>query len=381
MPRPAMTPRQRMLTAIRNAKPDRVPVAPDISAMVPTRLAGRGFYSVFIDSDPPLWRAYLDALRHFGMDGWFMYGHVPLVTLDVTATTRWVVERAEERVQEITHHTPDGDLTTCVRFTDDNPPQVVKKPIADIDRDFPRFRHLLGEIVSADYSIIALQRAELGELGVLGCGIATPGFQMWFDYFEGGIFTLTDLMADRPELLDELRELHHARLMSELGHLLAAKPDFILTGGSGSITMASPELWRRYSFPTLRDHCRVIREAGCLSMVHSCGKERHLVEVCSRETDLNCINPLEIPPMGDCTLREAKEIVRGTNLSLMGNLHTTNVMLLGTVDEVKRAARQAIEDAWEGGGFILSTGDQCGRDTPDANIRALVEVAAEYRYD
>jgi len=34
--------------------------------------------------------------------------------------------------------------------------------------------------------------------------------------------------------------------------------------------------------------------------------------------------------------------------------------------------------AAEGGGFILSTGDQCGRDTPDENIYAMVETAREY---
>jgi len=28
--------------------------------------------------------------------------------------------------------------------------------------------------------------------------------------------------------------------------------------------------------------------------------------------------------------------------------------------------------------FILSTGDQCGRDTPDVNIFRLVEVARTY---
>jgi uroporphyrinogen decarboxylase len=40
-----------------------------------------------------------------------------------------------------------------------------------------------------------------------------------------------------------------------------------------------------------------------------------------------------------------------------------------------RASRQAIEDAARGGAFILSTGDQCGRDTPLDNIRAMVETA------
>jgi hypothetical protein len=33
---------------------------------------------------------------------------------------------------------------------------------------------------------------------------------------------------------------------------------------------------------------------------------------------------------------------------------------------------------WAGGRFILSTGDQCGRDTPDENLHALVETARTY---
>ena len=62
----------------------------------------------------------------------------------------------------------------------------------------------------------------------------------------------------------------------------------------------------------------------------------------------------------------------------MGNLHTTEIMLKGTPDDVRRASKQAIDDAGAGGGFILSTGDQCGRDTPDANIHAMIEIARDY---
>ncbi len=104
-----------------------------------------------------------------------------------------------------------------------------------------------------------------------------------------------------------------------------------------------------------------------------CGKEMHIVRRAAECTDLSCINPLEILPMGDCDLAEIKRRY-GHKLALMGNLHTTEVMLRGTVEQVKAAARQAIEDAGKGGGFILSTGDQCGRDTPDENIFALVDT-------
>jgi uroporphyrinogen decarboxylase len=66
----------------------------------------------------------------------------------------------------------------------------------------------------------------------------------------------------------------------------------------------------------------------------------------------------------------------------MGNLHTTDVMLNGTPEDVTRKAIDAMRDAGRGGGFILSTGDQCGRDTAYDNIFALVEAARKYgRYD
>ncbi|AEF80470.1 uroporphyrinogen decarboxylase family protein [Leadbettera azotonutricia] len=68
----------------------------------------------------------------------------------------------------------------------------------------------------------------------------------------------------------------------------------------------------------------------------------------------------------------------GSRIALMGNLPTTSVMLKGSAEDVEKAARKAIDDAGAGGGFLLSTGDQCGRDTPEANIFKLVEVARTY---
>jgi len=92
---------------------------------------------------------------------------------------------------------------------------------------------------------------------------------------------------------------------------------------------------------------------------------------------LSSINPLEIRPMGDCDLARVKREF-GNKLSLMGNLHTTDIMLRGMPDDVRRASRDCIEVAAPGGGFVLSTGDQCGRDTPDENIFAMIETAREY---
>ena len=74
----------------------------------------------------------------------------------------------------------------------------------------------------------------------------------------------------------------------------------------------------------------------------------------------------------------AASIWHGRDIALMGNLHTTDVMLRGSPADVTEACRRAIQDAGEGGGFILSTGDQWGRDTPDGNLLAMVEAAERY---
>jgi len=59
-----------MMTAMAGRQPDYVPVAPDTSNMIPCRLTGKPFWEIYLYNNPPLWRAYIDAVKHFGFDGW-----------------------------------------------------------------------------------------------------------------------------------------------------------------------------------------------------------------------------------------------------------------------------------------------------------------------
>jgi uroporphyrinogen decarboxylase len=129
--------------------------------------------------------------------------------------------------------------------------------------------------------------------------------------------------------------------------------------------------------PVLKEVTRAARLIGIPTHVHSCGPEMKLVEMAVEHTDLTIIDPLEVPPMGDCDLGDLKRRF-GDKIILKGNLHTTEVMLNGSVQDVIDASKRAIDQAAEGGRFILSTGDQCGRDTPFENIRAMIETAKTY---
>lgn len=373
-----MTPRERMMTALRNKQPDRIPAAPDISNMIPCRLTGKPFWEVYVNENPPLWRAYIDAVKYFDMDGWFIYGDLKYKTNTVIEAEKKIVKNGERGWEVCTiYRTPDGNLTERLVSPKGDAPTRVEKMIKDFEKDFKKFKHFFAEVTGYDDTVFKQQKKELGELGMTCICVNPPGLHCYVDFFNGNLEAATFALYDYPELFEELCELHEKRCIKEVEMAIDAGTDSILTGGSGSITLQSPELWRKLSLPALKKITRMCREAGVISGIHSCGKERYMVEVCANETDLDYINPLEIPPMGDCNLGECKEKF-GSKLALMGNLHTTDVMLLGSPRDVRLASLKAILAAGKDGGFVLSTGDQCGRDTPDENIFAMVETVKEF---
>ena len=374
-----MTARERMMIALRNGEPDRVPVAPDFSCMVPCRLTGRPFWDILMDKNPPLWKAYINAVKYFGIDGWFIYGDIHYRTNSaVESTTERHFDESKRRWQVRTvHKTPDGELTSCTVYPEYAPQAITEHVVKDFRNDFKKLLHLFPDITGYDDSYFRQQVKELGELGIMGLSCAPAGFPVLFNYFERSLEALTFAYYDHPDLFEELCTVYDDRIMKQLEIILEVKPDSVLTGGSGSITLQSPEIWREMSLPTLKKITRMCREAGVICGVHSCGKQRYMVQACAEETDLDYINPLEIPPMGDCDLKECKDLW-GQRLALMGNLHTTEVMLRGTSEDVRRESLKAILSAGKGGGFVLSTGDQCGRDTPDENLFEMVATAKEF---
>jgi len=364
-------------------RPDRVPCTPDFSNMIPCRLTGKPFWDIYLHGNPPLWKAYIDAARYFGIDAWFFDGALDFQYPDTAGYRNTIISQDHERiVQQTIISTPSGQMECETTFYRADPPTPTRKMVKDLKNDFPKLRHLLAPPTNFATDTARRQKQIVGDDQAFGSCVGYPGFQAWCSYVEGGVAPLAYAEADCPEILEEWRELHERQVLKQTEMIIdSGLFDYLLLGASGSITLASPALFDKYALPTIRKVTAMCRQAGLPTMLHSCGKEEYLVRRCVEETDLDCVNPLEIPPMGDCILADIKQRY-GHKIALMGNLHTTDVMLNGTPDDVERAARQCIDDAAAGGGFILSTGDQCGRDTPDENIFKLVEVCETYgRYD
>lgn len=377
-----MTSKERFLAAIRNEVPDRVPAAPDISNYIPCKRTGLSFWDIYFHHRVPLWKAYLDAAEYYGMEAWVgstIYAPLRYATTDVETTTAHEYRGDKDAmIQRTMWRTPVGTLTGAQMCFRADPPSPTEKPIKDLARDFAAFKLTRPMPVGVDEAVLAEIRAACEQQKqALGFIIGYPGLQNWMAVTEGGVEPLSYASVDSPALLEEWLEFDLERGTKEVELTLSMKPDYILFGGSGTITLASPCLARKYAIPAIKKWSAMAKRAGIPTMLHSCGKSRVLVDLLCDETDVNSINPLEIPPMGDVVLAEVKR-ARGHQIGLMGNLHTTEVMLRGTPDLVCRESLNAMRAAGVGGGFVLSTGDQCGRETPDENIFALIAAAREF---
>ena len=374
-----LTSKERVLLAVKNQEPDRVPVMPDFSNMIPCRLTGRPFWDIYLHGTPTLYHAYADAAEYFGIDGWYQgYDAVRFIRESEPETASRTERVPCDRILEtVTHRTSKGDLTEAVTYFRADPPTKTEKMVKDLPKDFPKIRELYAPITGFDPVRVEEYRARAGDGGIFTLGVGYPGIQYWHEYFSGNAAGAIYAVYDHPDIMDEWAGLIERDCVRMAEIMLSLKPDALVLGGSGTLTLASPELVQRYAMPAIIKVTRMAKQAGIPTMLHSCGTTMAFAEMLAAQSDLDCLNPLEPPPMGDVELKRFKQLY-GKRLSMMGNLHTTDVMLNGSPEDVEAAARKAIDDAGEGGGFLLSTGDQCGLHTPDANLFKLVEVAKTY---
>jgi uroporphyrinogen decarboxylase len=371
-----MNKRERLLKVLHRELPDSVPVCPDISNMIPARLTGKPFWDIYLFQDPPLWKAYINAVKYFDIDGGFeLYEFGDLFEDEEIKWEKKIIFRDETRIitQDFCQKTGEWSKFVVVH-TKDNPPAtdvfpelIGLNPVPDGWEDVTNIKEW-----PKGMELWKTIKKEMGEYGIVGMpsGVETLILKRpenIYEFFENPqkYYEIRDRMIEKME--------KRIRIISALEE----KPDFLFCGASGSLVFQSPDIFRELALPALKKVTELAADLGIPTHVHSCGPETELVKMAAEETKLTIIDPLEIPPMGDCKLAELKKRY-GDKIILKGNLHTTNIMLNGSTADVAEASKRAIDDAAYGGGFVLSTGDQCGRDTPDENIFAMVETARTY---
>ena len=112
------------------------------------------------------------------------------------------------------------------------------------------------------------------------------------------------------------------------------------------------------------------------SYLHTCGfiADRIDTFVDTQVDGIECMDP---PPLGDMLLSDAKERV-GDKIFLKGNIDSVNVLLRGEDEQVDQVIKETIQTGMTGGGYILSTACSVAPKVPPSRVRRLWELAEEF---
>lgn len=371
-----MTSKERILCAMRGGTPDRVPVQLGIYSIAPI-FSKSTFWDVYYHNKLNLAELMVEMTRTFDFDG-YLYTHIGSKRkTEANRTANEVVCQNEEFiVRRTTIETPGGTLWSERTFPRTEVPTTTRGLVKTVE-DFQLYLEYClpdPDELEWDCSSIARNKKLLGDHGAVATTLGTlPGLHDLISVFDGKLEAATYFMVDHPDLMEEYRQRKEKILLAQLGRMLEARPDYVEISNSGMLTLSNPEWVRQFALPTLKKATRLCRQAGIPSELHCCGKARLVVEMCANETELDSINPLQPPPMGDCDLAEVKRVF-GKRLCIKGNVGVTAPMLTGTPDDVEKDVIRCLEAAKAGGGYILFTEEGLGANTPFENIRRYVQV-------
>lgn len=347
-----MTSRERAELAMRGEQPDRVPVVPLVDTSYAAACYGAPVSECFLNPETHA-RALVHVLeRHPGIDG---------VSINIGLSAGVIARRSAtasdhfvETVDGTEWQIPMNDIGTPVSHAID----AFDDPrIGTLDVLRPHIVETLRAIPAdalRDYDISA--------------GLTGPFSQIAFLM---GVERVLVAMREEPEALKAATEkrvrlaLDWAEEMAGLG-----APSVWIGEGVASSSLISPRQYEEFVLPYEQRVAARLRELGVPSVLHICGKATRMLESMAR-SGCDCFEA-----DWQVDLSEAKATI-GDRMSIKGNLHTT-ALVHDEPQKVFEAARDAIQKAKSGGGFILSSGCALGRDTPPANVEAMARAAREF---
>jgi len=366
-----MTKKQRVLTALRREVPDKVPVCPLIHARYAHKITGR--------SD---WRAVFEVHQRLGSTAF-------RGPQGVGFRVDWPqgygeesspVEEAPDGRKSMTHTiiTPKGRLSAReVWGMIPHDPLVGKtvEPFVKGAEDWAIFKcHLEAwlEHATPDLSMITQAWETMGEEGVATSGMGGVYHQLAAARGMEGM--LTDLY-DCPQVLEGVFEVQQEVVRRYIEAFLASPAEVLyydICYATGS--RMGPKHFEKWVGRELGLACEQVHQVpGKFIGFYTLGRIRELLPIMV-DAGPDHIETFE-QNEGDITLAEAKRLY-GDRICLTGNFDPI-VLAYGTREQAEEEARRCLREGMEGGGYVMTTGDEVPVDAKWDNLRAMVEVVEE----
>ncbi len=370
-----MTPKQRMLNAYRGLPNDRVAVAPEFWCYYPAKLLG--VEMIEFQRSVPFHQALKKTFEAFGCEGWgIAFAYPPAADVKNKSAERWVSDDVLEAEQ--TTVTPYGSLTRRTRYDRREPAWTVERPIKVIERDLPAWEHAaFGDVERMDVSQLTRAWEEVGESYLLEAWLGVPFFDFYADSREGGLEAAIWDFMDHEPLMERLQGKYIEYMVAIARAICSRTPlESLVIGCAWSCnSLIGPAMWRRWDKPVIAAVAAEAHRHGRLLHIHFHGKCMETVADFA-EIGVDCVCPFERPPGGDVVGLEGLQAVRrllAGRTTMNGNIHTVQTLIRGKPSDVRREVREVLEAFAGSPRVILGTGDQVGYETPEENLRAMIE--------
>jgi len=379
----AMTPRERLLAAVRFEGPDRVPVSPRMWR-----------YMLRHDGTQRM-EAYLEYVDSHGLDpllGVVLYplGFVragrsaPFADSDDVHVTVQEEQQDGVRIVSRRFETPAGVLTDRTRIPPPGkefgiaPDSHVEEHLIKEHADLDAFKCLVrawGERHGAPDMRAVVDRAAGRGLVAIGAGSALSDNA-------GAAYPMEKMMIEcyeDPGFVDELLDIFQRPILLAMKDGLEKGAEMVYCSSYYESMSAgwSPKLYRRFFLPRIKELVDLAHSYGVPYHHYDDGKVRETLPML-REMGVDLVSTIAPPPVGDVTPAHARELA-GADVCLNGGIDTVNVMWRGTPDEVDAKVKEAIEAAaTPEGGYILGTSDSITEQAPVENFEAFFAAARKY---
>lgn len=355
-----MTSRERLMITMRNGQADRVPCTANTFAPSMFELAGEEMAARLIQEMDVLLDVHVvpDAEWYLGAE----YMERRKIIEEGNIVTE-IIDTPKGPLRQVLRRDP-GMLDWCEEhwFKDES--------------DVEKFLSFPYRPPQPDMTELNYWQERLGDEGiamvVFGDAVCLPG--LWF---RPNQFMLQCM--DNLPMIQDLLEVANERVKDFIVN--AAKLGVEVFRFSGAELTAQnlmgPGWFEKLVFPYDKELVDVAHEHGCIAYTHCHGKVSAFLDGLA-DTGTDALDCLEREPLGDMTLREAKERI-GDRVCLSGNLDDFLVIASKSSEEVRQEAIDCIRQAGEGGGYILG-GTASGMYTPEMaeNFLVMAEVAREY---
>ena len=369
-----MTPRERVLTALRHEEPDRVPL--DLGGSTCRIAVGEphgylalcrhlGLGDVRVELRPASFnvsRVDERILRRFGVD----LRHVRVRDLGRRVSDRVYEDMFGVRwLRMRSHYYPVDPPLKNARGPRDV--EAYPWPRTDDPRLFEGLERRAEAYREEGYAVVA----EIPG-GIFHRYAFLRGFSRWF----------LDMRME-PELYRALADRITETLLEVSLNFLDAVGDYVDLAffgddmGHQTGPFLSVEDYRRYVKPWFSRYVGEVKKRfpRVKLIYHTCGSVYELIPEFI-ECGIDVLNPLQ-PNARNMNHRRIKREF-GDRLCFHGGVDVQRVLPFGTVEEVARHVRKVIEDLAPGGGYILAPSQDIHPDVPPENIRAVYETALRY---